>query len=153
MVNLENSFSELSSISCSVPQGSILCRLLFLIYLNDMPMAVKWNLFLYANDTCLVFQSKNVKVKDIEKQLNEDFANICDWLIDNKLSIHIGQDNTKSVLFGSERKIKRFWKLETVYNNIRIRQHSRFTYLGCILEETMSGEAMAHKLISKDDAK
>ena len=35
-----------------------------------MPMALKCNLFLYADDTWLVFQSKNVK--DIEKQLNED---------------------------------------------------------------------------------
>ena len=64
-VNLENSFSEVSNISCGMPQGSILGPLLFLIYVNDMSMAVKCNLFLYADDTCLVFQSKNVK--DIEK--------------------------------------------------------------------------------------
>ena len=89
-VDLENSFSEVSSISCGVPQGSILGPLLFLIYVNDMPMAVKCDLFLYADDTCLVFQSKNVK--DIEKQLNEDFGNICDWLVDNKLSIHFGEE-------------------------------------------------------------
>ena len=49
-VNLENSFSEVSSISCGVPQGSILGPLLFLIYVNDMPMAVKCDLFLYADD-------------------------------------------------------------------------------------------------------
>ena len=61
-----------------MPQGSILGLLLFLIYIN-MPMTVKCNLFLYADDTCLVFQSKNVK--DMEKQLNEDFANICDWFV------------------------------------------------------------------------
>ena len=67
MINLENSSSEVSSISCGVPKGSILGPLLFLIYVNDMPMTVKCNLFLYADDTCLVFQSK--KVKDIEKQL------------------------------------------------------------------------------------
>ena len=54
-----------------------------------MPMAVKYDLFLYADDTCLVFQSKNVK--DIEKQLNEDFSNICDWFVDNKLTIHLGE--------------------------------------------------------------
>ena len=77
-----------------------------LIYVNDMPMAVKCNLFLYADDTCLVFQSKNVK--DIEKQLNEDFANICDWFVDNKLSIHFGEDKNKSILFASKRKIKNF---------------------------------------------
>ena len=39
-----------------------------------MSMAVKCDLLLYADDTCLVFQNKNVK--DIEKQLNEDFANM-----------------------------------------------------------------------------
>ena len=54
-----------------------------------MPMAVKCNLFLYAYDTCLVFQSKNVK--DIKNQLNEDSANVCDWFVDNKLSIHFGK--------------------------------------------------------------
>ena len=90
MVNLENSFSEVSSISCYVPQGSILGPLLFLVYVNDMPMAVKCDLFFYAVDTCLVFKSKNVN--DIEKELNEDFANICDWFVDNKLSIRFGED-------------------------------------------------------------
>ena len=116
MVNLENSFSEVSSISCGVPQGSILGPLLFLIYVNDMPMAVKCDLFLYADDTCLVFQSKNVK--DIEKQLNEDFANICDWFVDIKLGIHFGEDKTKSILFASKRKIKKLQKLEITYNDI-----------------------------------
>ena len=57
MVNLENSFSEVSSISCSVPQGSILSPLFFLTYVDDMPMAGKCDLFLYADDACLVFQS------------------------------------------------------------------------------------------------
>ena len=116
MVNLENSFSEVSNISCGVPQGSILGPLLFLIYVNDMPMPVKCNLFLYADDTCLVFQSKNVK--DIEKQLNEDFAHICDWFVDNKLSIHFGEGKTKSILFPSKSKIKKLQKLEIIYNNI-----------------------------------
>ena len=77
-VNLDNFFFEVSSISHGMPQGSILGLSLFLIYVN-MPMTVKCNLFLYADDTCLVFQSKNVK--DMEKQLNEDFANICDWFV------------------------------------------------------------------------
>ena len=104
-LNLENSSSEVSSISCGVPQVSILGPLLLLIYVNDMPMAVKCDLLLYADDTCLVFQSKNVK--DIEKQLNEDFANICDWFGDNKLSIHFGEDKTKSILFASKREIKK----------------------------------------------
>ena len=136
---------------CGVPQGSILDPLLFLIYVNDIPVAVKCNLFLYADDTCLVFHSKNVK--DIKKQLNEDFANMCDWFVHNKLSIDFDEDKTKSIFFASKRKIKKIQKLEIMYNNIRIKQHSRVTYLGCVLEETMSGESMAHKVISKVNAR
>ena len=79
-------------------------------------MAVKCNLFLYADDTCLVFQSKNVK--DIEKQLKEDFAHICDCFVDNKLCIHLGEDKTKSIFFASKSKIKNLQKLEIIYNNI-----------------------------------
>ena len=56
-------------------------------------MAVKCNLFLYADDTCLVFQSKNIK--DIEKQLNEEFTNMCDWFVDNILSIHVDEDKLR----------------------------------------------------------
>ena len=75
-----------------MPQGPILGPLLFLIYVN-MSMAVKCNLFLYADDTCLVFQSKNIK--DIEKQLNEEFTNMCDWFVDNILSIHVDEDKLR----------------------------------------------------------
>ena len=53
-VNLENSISKISSISCGVPQGSILGPLLLLIYVNDMPMAVTCNLVLAGDDTYLV---------------------------------------------------------------------------------------------------
>ena len=79
-------------------------------------MAVKCNQFLYANDTCPVFQRKTLK--DVEKQLNEDFANICNWFINNILSIHFSEDKTKSILFASKCKIKKLQKLEIIYNNI-----------------------------------
>ena len=48
--------------------------------------------------------------------------------------------------YNNDQKLK---KLEIIYNNIRIKQQSRVTFLGCILEETMSGESMANKVISK----
>ena len=109
-VHLENCYSDSSSITCGVPQGSILGPLLFLIYVNDMPQAVNSNLFLHADDSCLVFQEKDV-IK-IERQLNRDFKKICEWFVDNRLSIHFGEDKTKSILFASKRKIKNIPKLK-----------------------------------------
>ena len=87
-----------------MPQGSILQPLLILFYVNDMPQAVKSNLFLYADDSCLMYRHRDVN--QIEKQLNNDFENVCSWFVDNKLSIHFGEDKTKSILFASKRKIK-----------------------------------------------
>ena len=104
LVNLGNNFSHPASVSCSVLQGSILGPLLFLIYVNDMSQAIECDLFLYADDTCLVCQHKDIN--KIENQLNEDFCNICDWFVDNKLSIHFGEDKTKSILFASTFKRK-----------------------------------------------
>ena len=146
-VNLGNCYSDPSNITCWVPQGSILEPLLFLIYVNDMPQAVKSNLFLYADDSSLIFQGKDVI--EIEKQLNGDFTNICEWFAYNRLSIHFGEDKTKSILFASKRKIKKVPKLKINYKNIQIKQHSKVTYLGCILDETMLGESMALKVINK----
>ena len=57
---------------------------------NDMPESVECELLLYADDSCLIFQHKDVNL--INDQLNKDFANLCDWFVDNKLSIHFGDD-------------------------------------------------------------
>ena len=111
--------------------------LLFLIYVNDMPQ---------AEDSCLVFQRKDVI--EIEKQLNRDFTNTCEWFVDDRLSIHFGED-TKSLLFASKHKIKKVPKLKINYKNIQMKQLSKVTYLGCILDETISGESMALKVINK----
>ena len=87
-----------------VPQGSILGPLLFLLYVNDMKQAVDCDLFLYADDSCLVYQHKDVK--EIERNLNKNFSNVCDWFVDNKLSIHFGEEKTKCILFGTIYLIK-----------------------------------------------
>ena len=116
-----------------------------------MPQAVKCELFLYADDSCLVFKHRNEKV--IEEQLNKDFANLCDWFVDNKLSIHFGDNKTKSILYASKLKVKRIAKLDITYNNIKIKQHSKVTYLGCILDEILNGEFVAIYVINEINAK
>ena len=65
-----------------------------------MPQAVKSTLLLYADDSCILFQDK--EVDEIEKQLNKDFENIFDGFMDNKQSIYFGKDKIKSILFASK---------------------------------------------------
>ena len=132
---------------CGVPHRSILGPLLFLLYINDLPQAVVSDLLLYADDACIVFQHKN-KI-EIEKQLIKYFSSVCDWFVDNKLSIHFGQDKTKSILFGTKHKLGNAKSLNIVYNGIEIKQHAKVKYLGCILDQSLSGESMALNVIDK----
>ena len=100
VVNIDRCVSSQAKLTCGVPQGSILGPLLFLLYVNDMPQAIKSNIILYADDSCIYFQDK-ISVKNIEKKLKDDFSDLCNWFLDNKLSIHFGEDKTKSILFTS----------------------------------------------------
>ena len=58
LVILRNNFSQ--PVSCSAPQGSLLGLPLFSIYVNDMSQIIKCALFLFANETCLACQHKDI---------------------------------------------------------------------------------------------
>ena len=112
-VNFDKKLSDPRNLTCGVPEGSILGSHLFLSYVNDMAQPVKYDIFLCADDTCLTFQHENVK--ETEDQLKMNFTNHCDWLVDSKLSIHLGEDKTNSILFGTKLNIKRAEALNIVY--------------------------------------
>lgn len=85
-----------------------------------MPMSIKSDLALHASNSFLLFQSKNVK--DFGMQLNEDFSNMTDWFVGNKLSDFFGVDKTKSILFASNQKTKNIPKFDINYDIIKIKQ-------------------------------
>ena len=57
----------------------------------------------------------------LKKQLTRDFSSLCDWFVDNKLSIHFGQDKEKSKLFGTKHKLRNSESLNIIYNGIEIK--------------------------------
>ena len=123
-VNVHDKFSTIAEL--------ILGPLLFLLYINDMSQAVGRDLFLYADDTCFIYQHNHLD--RINKEPTKNFCNICDWFVDNKLSIDFGEDKTKSILFSTKSKKKKIGTLEIKYGNINIKLYSKVTYLGCELD-------------------
>ena len=107
-----------------------------------MVQSVNCDFLLYADDTGLIFQHKYINI--IEHQLIRNFSNICDWFLDNKLSIHFSEDKTKSMLSAPLNKLKKLRKLNISYSS-----YSEVIYLGCILDESFSRESMTLNVVSK----
>ena len=130
-VSVGKELSTPGKLNCDVPQGSMLGPLLFFLFVNDMPMAVNFELLLYVDGTCLLFMGKDTK--EIEDKLNRDFSSLCEWFVDNKLTIHFREGKTKSILFGNKRHLKRSNNLHIRYGDIKIKQHHKVTYVGVLL--------------------
>ena len=96
---------------------------------------------MYADDTCIFYQQEDVN--EIENALNKEFSSLCQWFIDNKLSIYFGEDKTKSILFSKTRGLR---EINVYFAGHSIKQHDN---LGCQLDSKLSGEAMGSKVLKK----
>ena len=59
-------------------------------------------------------------MKEIERNLNKNFSDVCDWFVDNKLSIHLREDKTKCILFGTKYRLNKVSNLDIKYGEIHI---------------------------------
>ena len=100
---------------------------------------------LYADDSGILVTGKSRA--DIERQLSKDLEVINTWLVNNKLSLHLGK--TESILFGSKPKIRNGSNLNISCNGNNISATSSVKYLGATLDQNLSGEAIAVSVIGK----
>jgi hypothetical protein len=88
--------SDNLSINCGVPQGSVLGPLLFLIYINNLPLALPKNKFtLFADDTTTCISNRSLMSLNIEIEHTQ--VQIFTWFTANKLVVN--KDKTQSIIF------------------------------------------------------
>ena len=73
--------SDIGKIKPSVPEGSVLGPLLFLIYVNDITILTRSSMTLFADDTTLYIEIDNQN--DTSAILNDDLENIQQWAYSN----------------------------------------------------------------------
>ena len=78
-------------INVGVPQGSSLGPLLFLIYINDLPLCTNLKVRLFADDACFSFEHHDPKyLNDI---MNTELNKVNNWIKDNRLFINYSKSN------------------------------------------------------------
>ena len=117
--------SEMNTIKCGIPQGSILGPLLFILYINDIKSASSILKFIqFADDTSLFFSHNDVSY--IFSVLNQELGNFHTWLKCNKLVLNLSTSNY--IVFSNSKGID----LQNEYLRIDTYELERVDHTKCL---------------------
>ena len=148
LCRVNSSISSKRTITCGVPQGSILGPLLFLIYVNDLPQCFdKARPRLFADDTNLTASSETIT--DVESIMNSELANLKEWLISNKLNLNVAK--TEFMVIGSKQMLNKTKDTEVniKIDNRNIKQVFECKTLGVNVDQHLSWKNNTEKLCKK----
>ena len=98
-VVLGGEFSDWTTVTSGVPQGSVLGPVLFVIFINDIDEGIRSRIWKFADD--LKMMGKVTAQEDIE-QLKRDIDKLVEWSEDWQLSFNL--DKCKVMHIGSKNK-------------------------------------------------
>ena len=99
--------SNYESITCGVPQGSILGPLLFILYVNDiLNTSTILEFVLFADDTTITYSHNNI-VSKIDL-INNELREVNNWFRANKLSVN--SSKTNYMVLGTKQNTSRVLK-------------------------------------------
>ena len=134
---LSSTTSDRLTVSCGVPQGSILGPLLFILYVNDLPQCFsRCQVNIYADDTAFYIEGDSTA--EISEALQSEFNAVHLWLCANKLSLHVGKTASMLLCSRQKRRHLRDQAISLNVSNQPVSQSEGLKYLGVFIDQNMT---------------
>ena len=141
-----NCKSQIRSVSCGVPQGSVLGPLLFLMFINDLPNSCPLGkVRIFADDTSIFFHSDNIE--DIILTTRNIMTQLTSWFDANKLTLNA--DKSSFTIFRSAKKIIPNIPDHIEFQGKRLMRTPHIKFLGIFLEENLNWTLQINEICNK----
>ena len=112
-VDINGKKSDYKNIDISVIQGSILGPILFLCFINDLPMSTILFTLLFADDTACLASGNDLE--QLVAMVNTELNKLAIWFRSNKMSVNLSK--TKYIIFHAKNKKVDDANLPVIFNN------------------------------------
>jgi hypothetical protein len=147
VVILNGEKSNISTVTCGVPQGSVLGPILFLLYAADvLTIAKKHNIdaHSYADDSQLYCRGRASSCTTMVSQIVTCIDDINTWMSANRLKLNT--DKTEFIWLGTSKQLSKINCYEVLLDGVSIPMSSEVKLLGVVLDSQLSFAVHIKKL-------
>ena len=145
-MSVNGNYSSRKSIKYSVPQGSILGPILFIIYINDLPnISQLARYILYADDANIIITGDTIQ--EVHEKFNTVSSALIQWVRDNELLLNVKKTNY--MIFTNRRHVD-LGNVAFKMGETPIERSSVARFLGVLIDDKLTWNqhimAVRHKM-------